>query len=96
VKKPAILLLLALIVGCGAPAGRTGKEQTVRAPTTPMQRVSVGMSGEEVRELLGEPRAVEAEQKDDGTESWYYESGVVILRRGSVIFLGPMPERSRR
>jgi outer membrane protein assembly factor BamE (lipoprotein component of BamABCDE complex) len=60
-----------------------------------MERVSVGMSGRRVREVLGDPLAVEGEREEE-TESWYYESGVVIFRRGKVTFRGPVPDRSRR
>ncbi|MFO7956392.1 MAG: hypothetical protein R6X33_04790 [Candidatus Brocadiia bacterium] len=95
-KPLAILLLLGLLLGCGSAGRPVASGPSPRAPTSAMERVSLGMSGDRVRELLGEPLAVEDKREDEETESWYYESGVVILRRGEVIFRGPVPGRSRR
>lgn len=95
-KRLPILLLLGLLLGCGSAGSPPDSGPELRAPTSPMERVSPGMSGHRVRELLGDPLTVEAERENEETESWYYESGVVIFRRGKVVFRGPVPDRSRR
>ncbi len=90
-----VALTVALLAGCARPTAEPQPDHAAPAPPSPIQQVTVGASAERVLDILGEPAAVESEETDEETETWYYDDGVVILRRGSVIFRGPVLDRSR-
>ncbi len=84
-NKLYVLAGLLICLGCAGP-----QRAQPRLPRfeTPLRRVEVGMTARRVRDILGEPAAIEQEQ-EPGTETWYYENGwIVILREGRVQFRG--------
>ena len=76
-------LALAAAVGCSA-----GPQPVARAESPRFAQVKVGMSASEVVSLAGEPASKERTD-DGGTEVWYYEDGVLILREACVAFRYP-------
>jgi hypothetical protein len=76
-----------LLAGCGL--GGSARRQAA-APPAGLERVRVGMSAGQVREAAGEPLEAEG-GASAGSAVWYYEDGVVILRRDTVRFCYPNP-----
>lgn len=64
----ALLVLVHLVVSCGARPGRAAKKTYPRAE---LRKTLVGKTQAEVREVLGKPDSTRG--YDDGTDCWVYE-----------------------